>query len=64
MEIVIAIILIFILIIILGFILWRLTEANEDIKFLTHKVNLLENKVNQEPEPTVNIDYENLKQEL
>lgn len=63
MEIVYIGVLIFFLIF-LGFILWLLMEAREEVKYLKIKLRILENKIDQEPEQQINIDYQNLNQEL
>lgn len=47
-----------------GYILWKLLEAQEDIKWLKHEIEYLRYLQSQEPEQQINIDYEILKEEL
>lgn len=47
-----------------GYMLWKLLEAQEDIKWLKHEVEYLKHLQSQEPEQQINIDYEILKEEL
>lgn len=49
-----------------GVLLFMILQMNEDFKFLTHKVNKIESKIDKEPESQLqpNIDYEILKEEL
>lgn len=48
----------------LSFVIWKILELDEQVKFLNHKIEYLEHLQSQEPEQQINIDYQNLNQEL